>query len=306
MTEEQTTSELDQALMEGLEVFDGQAVKPIADEPAEPSETDPALQSEGQEPPEPVSEKESRPTAEYRFRSHEEAEEGYRHLQREKTIAEQRAKVLEAELQKIKNAEKRRQEETKEDEAFEAYATQRHMQALMEIDELDPDDPDYKKKVAACWARSQRDIRKWQPRDTERVEEKQETTDIGSVPHEDTLARIRAYTNEFIVKEGLAENDPLFWHYAAQAPVLDEQGRELPLDAQIRWAIAQTRNYHAAILAEQRRRWEAEASARGRETAQREIPLGRSAAEKPPGETEPARPISLAEALDSALEQRRL
>lgn len=331
-TTEQTTPDLDQALMDGLSVFDGAPVNADTDEPAGQGEAGPAAGEhpggESTPPPDgreatndpaamPADQAEAMPKP--RFKSHAEAEEGYRHLQREKTIADQRAKVLEAELLQIKNAEKRRQEESQEDEEFEAYATQRHMQALADIDALDPDDPDYKKKVAAAWARSQRDIRRWQSVGADKNTGAGAPGETAIATHPapgaegkgvaaaaDDVARVRSYANEFIVREGLPADDPLFWTFAASAPATDEKGKELPLDDQIRWAISQTKNYHATILGAERRRQEEAATARGRDAALRAMPLGRSAAERPPAGSEPATPISLADALDSALEQRRL
>lgn len=337
--EQQTTPDLDTALMEGLDVFDGAPVDAAEGEPAATVASSPAAEKTTPEPgqaptvatPLQGTAAERTPggpaaTPSARFKSHDEAEEGYRHLQREKTAAEARAKVLEAELLQIKNAERRREDETREDEEFLDFATQRHLQALADIDALDPDAPDYRKQVAACWAKSQRDIRRWQgagaPSGTERQAPGEPETTRGAQPQaqtgqapgaaglppdgDDGVARVRAYANEFIVREGLPENDPLFWVFAANAPTNDDKGQPLPLDDQIRWAMGQTRNYHASILAANRQHQETEAAARAREAAERSMPLGRSGAAPPAPSGEPERPLSLSDALDSAMEQRRL
>ena len=109
-----------------------------------------------------------------RFKSHDEAERGYRELQGKTTQAEQaaaearaaaeaarsEAAVLKTKLAEAEGRERKTLEAQSEsarqaavDTALEAFATERRASALKEIGALDPDDPEHDAKVASIWGR---------------------------------------------------------------------------------------------------------------------------------------------------------
>jgi DNA-directed RNA polymerase subunit F len=108
------------------------------------------------------------PPVALRFKTHEDAERGYRELQGKATRAEQEAaearrKIAEYEAQ---HAARQKQEiasaaQSAVDHAIDEYMTERTEKAVEEIEALDPDDPAHRKKVAQIYARRDSDVRKF-------------------------------------------------------------------------------------------------------------------------------------------------
>jgi hypothetical protein len=191
----------------------------------------------------------------YRFKSQEEAEKGYRHLQAEMTRAKQEAARLRKEMEEAREKAERAQRAEQADEEYENYVTERLEQSYAEIDELDDDDEDYQKKVAKINARAQREISQKQrelyggqdsfarreeagePGEPERPEA-DATAESRTVPAEDRGKIVLEKTS----REGIdPANDPVFAGYAAMAPL------EMGFEEQVEWAIDKTKEYRAGL-----------------------------------------------------------
>jgi hypothetical protein len=112
---------------------------------------------------------------------------------------------------------------------------------------------------------------------------------------------------EKLIAAKIPQDDLLFWKIARDAPAMDPQGKSLDLDAQINWAIAETQNYRATILGNTgpTPAAVAEADRKARATQAQNLPLGRSPADRA-ATTPPETPVSMADAISFALEERRL
>ena len=325
--EKQNTPDLDRIMMEGHPVFDGtETAEPAAEKkgPAEgaaegseipapsgeipaaqPAAPAPAQPAPGEKPPEPP----------FRFKSHEESERGYRELQGKTTRAEQRAKELEAELGELRGAEERKKQQEVADNDFIEFASSRREQAMAEIDELDPDEPDYKKKVAQAWGRADKDILGSGPTSgpaqppaattPERKPGQAEPPAPGPEADADPNEQVRTYVAGIITQQGLEADDPLFWTFASRSPTETEAGEPMPMDEQIRWALDKTKDYHSRITGASRASVEELAAQAGRSAQLRDLPMGRSGGGPAPGESPQAeQPVSLDAALKGA--ERRL
>lgn len=335
----QTTSVLDQALKDGQSTFDGQTPPDGAAVPLAPGNTDPdegkeekaraeaeaakaAGKKDGEGAPE-NKEGDTPPGTAPRFKTHEEAERGYRELQGKTTKAEQRAKDLAEELDRIKNADRLRAEAEAEREKVIDYAAERRAQALEAIDELDPEKPDYRKEAAKILSKADIDIYEhYQQRGTKPPADEGAAAEKGTgdqaaaagaaAGQDPEMEKVVGFIQEKIAGEGLEKDDPLFWQYAGQAPITDKQGRPTKLEDQIRWAVEQTKQYHERIQAKRTKEEEDRAAEETRRRQSAEIPLGRgtagagapAAGGKPAAEE--AKPLSLSDAIDLAQERRRL
>ncbi|MDD4339214.1 MAG: hypothetical protein PHV00_05990 [Syntrophales bacterium] len=344
-TERQTTPDLDRVMTDGRAPFDGAAGAPDAPEPivGPAAEADLLVGAPGDDltpPPDPATPPvagtpeppaapqtptpptpPTPPAETLRFTSHEEAERGYKHLQREKTLSDQRALALEEELRRIKADEQLAQAREAEERSFTDFAQARNEQALKEIDEIDPDDPDYRKKAAAAWASANRDIRFWQSNPAERRTQAAPpavppaaappaAAPPAPAPPADPLSApakeaARAVVNERLSAAGIPPDDRLFWLIAQHAPTTDPQGQPIDFEQQIAWALAETKTYRDTLLAAPGDAAAAEAERKAREAQERDLPLGRSAATPPAAET-PTRPVSMTDAITFAQERRRL
>lgn len=323
---EQTTPTLDQIMTDGRPSVDdvapdsGSDTGPAADADllvGSPQDAPMPPQDSGEQTPLPPKDtpltppSADPPAITRRFKSHEDAEKGYRELQREKTIADSRIQTLTEEIQRQKKQEKEAQDRQVEEQSFTDYAQTRNEQALKEIDEIDPDDPDYRKKAAAAWARANKDIRFWKPAAQEAAPEAPKGEAPPAAPQgqsdQQAVDDAREYVCGQLEAVGLKPDDRLFWSIARTAPTKDAQGQPLELDAQIQWALAETKNYRDAILHDAGATPPVAAAAdkKAKDAQAREMPLGRSPAdraESPPATT----PVSMAEAISYAQERRRL
>lgn len=100
-----------------------------------------------------------------RFKSHDEAERGYKELQGEHTRKAQENAELKRRLSEFESRQQQEQRtrQTEEqqaaaDQATTEFARKRNRQALAEIEELDPDDKGHQDKVADVWARANTEI----------------------------------------------------------------------------------------------------------------------------------------------------
>lgn len=255
---------------------------------------------------------------EKRFKDHDAAEQGYKDLLGRTTRAEQRNKELEAELTRI-NAEKT-EAATREQQRQEslAFAKERNAQALEELDALDPDDAEYRVKAADVWARANVDIAEhMQARGFQPAPSPDSEKPTGDPPESpagaeatDSKEAARTTVKEWLTAQALDPDDELFWIYASHAPSRDAQGQPLDLLQQAQWALDKSQAYSTQLLAKRDAAAEAAAKEKGRQHQETHLPLGRTGTGKTgPGAAstkETVQPVSLSDAIDDAMEQRRL
>ena len=333
--EEQTTLDLDQAMVEGMEKFQGELDEAAGDKTMPETkleETGPAKEEDKEKGPketpqapehpkeeEPVKEvplaKEEKPASETpdaRFKTHEEAEKGYRHIQAEKTRLEEDLKQERAARAAEKEAREKAAEKQKAFEEAEAglvdYATERHEQALTEIEELDPEDTAYQKKVARYWAEKDRDIRRYEREhglmDVAVAPAAAAKTETPSGTGESTVSEQWEYVGTKAKEAGIDFNkDEFFKLVCGTAPTKDGKGTPMTYDEQIDWAITKTKNYHSTLIASKTTEV---VDLKAKEHQQRETPMGKSSSDVPSAGKEAGKPVSLDDAVESAKEERRL
>jgi hypothetical protein len=313
---EQTTSGIDQFVLNARPTYSGEEetvaeqeevqdpAKKATAEPEHPErklgEEETVVKPSEETTPDMPEEKENN----FRFDSHQAAEEGYRNLRSSATRTEQENARLRRELDQFKNAGKLRQEAEEREKAYLDFSSERHEKALTAIDAIDPDDPEHSKKVARIWAETNRDIRRYEEehapapvrQEEERPPERREETAA-----DDPVSYVRGY----LANKGLPDDDRLFWSLAGQAPQ-ERDGKPLDFDQQIDWAIAEAEKTRSAIRDEYKRELESKANKAGHRAAEEEIPLGRGGGRPAVPKPEEAKPVSLSDAVDRALESRRL
>lgn len=333
--EMQTTPDLDQAMREGQPTFDGGNSDDAAAAPLILGTPGPDEKKDGEEKKEEIpadkkdaaagetpeeiaartKKEDTPPGTGFRFKDQPEAEKGYRELQGKATRAEQRAAAAEAALNRVKNAEKTKAEEEATRATIVDFAANRRAQALEEIDGLDPEDKEYRKKAAILLSQADIDIYDhYQTHGRTATPAAVATPEAvaGEVDAAAEAEKVTKYVQTKIVAEGFDENDPLFWQYASRAPITDAQGKPTSLDTQIQWAVSQTNQYHDSIRAKLKSEDEARVAEEVRKKQAADIPLGRGT---PAGNGTPAgkdakaeddKPVSLSDAVDFASERRRL
>lgn len=337
MSEEQITSGIDQFMIDGRTAYSGEeetAAAPAEPEPAaqDPAATEKAEENREPENPETAPEPEEKPSEtitqpdkpeekekNFRFKSHEEAEEGYRNILSRVTRAEQEAARVRKEMEYLKDVETFQQVIAQNEKAYLDFSTERNQKALLDIDSLDPDDPEHNKKVARIWAEANRDIRRYEEqlniaarkfisaRQRQLQQQPAAPAPIQQQPRPDNAATPDPvdFVRNYISKQGLQPDDRMFWAIAGQAPTSID-GKPIDLNEQIKWAVEETKKLKASIREEHKKELESIASKTGRRTAEGEVPLGRGGIKPSPGKAEAERPISLSEAVERALESRRL
>lgn len=318
--DKETTLDLNQVMDEGMDKFQGElneAAQETEDgsqetgdgsqeETITPKPTDEASPPEGQK--QEADETGTREDAEkpadqgkdkgFRFKSQDEAESGYRHLQAKTTRIEQEAARLRADLKKVQDSEERKEKQEEQDKELLEYMTERHEQALTDIDDLDPDDAEYRKDVSRIWATKDVDIdvkRRAQGVEVEGQEtEGQKKTDVW----DDVTTSAKA--------ADIDPEDDYFRMICTFAPTEDVEGKPMPFKDQIAWAITQTKEYHKNQELQFQERQRKAAEKKSEEHQDENLPLGRSPAERTNLKPEETRPVTLDDALESALEERRL
>jgi hypothetical protein len=261
-----------------------------------------------------------------RFKDHQAAEEGYRNLQSKATRAEQEAadlrrKLAEVEQQKAEQAEQQAHsgKAAEIEKAIDDYTAERNEKALEEIEGLDPDDPEHRKKVARIWGNFHSDVRRFaaKPVDGEGkqleagglkleagrkeeaapVEKKPVVTAPDPAAVEKRRSEIKSYIDGKARSAGIdPEADELWAGVALTTPATDDEGKAIPLDQQIDWTINRYNERKAAIMARARQ--------------EGNLPLGEGGhVSRQPGGARgkaPDGPISLGDAVARANERRRL
>jgi len=286
----------------------------------DPSETADALDQENAEDADAndaAQEKPAETTAEtdhpksLRFKSHQEAEKGYRHLQGEMTRAAQRARELEKELQALKQAEAKKAAQGKAEQAFVDFAADRRKQAMEQVEALSDEDPEYTVKASRIWAEADRDIHRFDWSQFQQAEDGgQPAAGESQAPQPDPadLQQQAVKTAETMAADaGLTHEADLttFRMVAGRTPEVDEQGQPMSFEDQVQWAITETRQLieaqQARFLADQKQKAGKKNDAR----LAAETPMGRTAAAPRPARDD-ATPVTLDDALKKAFDERRL
>ncbi len=228
----------------------------------------------------------------YRFKSHDEAERGYREAQSKMTkdSAElARIKAAYEKLIKEKQARDETERRQKEKEAFQQHVMERRREIYNQIDELDPEADDYTERRAALEAQFEAEARYWEP-------PPEEASDSAPEPPPEITSRDRERLWKLVEDtaraEGLSVDDPVFLHYQANAPTVDESGRELSFDEQLSRVIEQTKTYHA------------DQAAKTRAAAESPINRGTHREKQPPKEG--GVPLTLASTVNDTMRKRRV
>jgi len=336
--EEQTTLDLDKVMEDGQVKFDGELKEAAATpgETSEPVKTDAAEKKEKEEkketehpekkveekkeveepvkevkeetptkkeeekPPEkPEVKKEEKPAQQ--FEDHEKAEVGYQTLQNEKTKVDEDLKKSRERIKELEDVEKLKVEREKADKDFNEFAVGKNEDALKAIEELDPDDDDYQKDVAKIWAKKDGEISGF-------IREHPEI--LGTAEGAETVIEettdAQKHVKELAKKADVDPEDEYFKLICQQAPTEDGEGKPMDFDQQIDWAINKTKNYLALHKQGFHQGLEEAAEAKSKKHQEEALALAQGALEKPATETEEAKPISLDEAVESSLEERRI
>jgi len=244
----------------------------------------------------------------FRFKSQEDAETGYRHIQSKASKAEQEAARLRTELKKAQDAEKQRVTQEQNDKDLLDFMTEEHEKALVKIDDLDPEDETYRNKVSRIWAEkdSAVDIKR-RAQGAERVAE----GEAGAAETEDTPPGESEGTVWEAVKDqaktaGIDPDDDYFRMACSFTPTEGPDGQKLSFDEQIDFAVQQTKDYHSKQEQRFQERLKKAAEKKSDEHQEENLPLGTSAADR--SEEKPSKPkaVTLNDALDDVMEERML
>lgn len=309
--EGRTTREETKAKPSLMDALDGVKQKRVltgdepgpADEKGSSEYSEPGPEEGDRTPREESGEEKEEAKESYRFKSHGEAEKGYRNLQGLVTKTQQELAKLREEMDQIReereSAKKAETEEQAETE-LEDYVSDRLAQSYEEVEKLDPDDFDdetaYRREVARINFRAQRDIDAKKNEFGGRFSALPEAGEPENMDTADTFTEeggveglhrmIRERTREAGVD---AENDPVFKGYASMAP------SDMPFEKQLDWAIEETKKYRSRM---------------GSGAAEREQPMSRGGPGRDksrvqsPGGT--AGETSMDRAFQNARERRRL
>jgi len=334
--EEQTTLDLDKVMEEGQVKFDGE-LKEAAATPGEtptPDESIAAKKEKEEEEPEhpekkveekkadekpakevkeetpekkeeeipakkPEIKKEEKPAQQ--FEDHEKAEDGYRTLQGEKTKGDEDLKKSRERIKELEDAEKLKGEREKADKDFNEFAVDKNEEALKAIEELDPDDDEYQKDVAKIWAKKDGDIREFI-----REHPGASGTEEGATTETDQTTDAQNHVKELAKKADVDPEDEYFKLICQQTPTEDGEGKPMNFDQQIDWAINKTKNYLGLHKQGFQKGLEEAAEDKTKKEQEAALPLGKGAEEKPTVETDEVKPVSLDDAVESSLEERRI
>ncbi len=246
------------------------------------------------------------------------AEKSYAHAQAKMTTLAQEN----AHLKKRLAARERAEAEARAKElaaAREQKVAERYEQAVAALSELDEYDPDYKHKAAKVWADCHRDVNQIEPRGVTPTDvsssDVSSSGDHSSAPADDppggvvppegpppepgpdpeaVRSRILArFSDQGVSAEDFGLDDPVFFAFASKAPTVNDQGEALAFEAQVDWAIDQTRTHYQGM------------KKRLLQTAAQ--PLGRGAVSgKSKTEQRPAERTTLNSAVEKAVARRVL
>ena len=322
--------DLDQVINEGMQEFTGQeSPMEMTDPGATGTQKEEAESQEGGEAGKLEGKEAEKPKAgeglEAGKPGGEEAGKG-----QEAAETEKRIQVLEEENRALKKkesdavaAEAEGRAEADFEKSVYDYAKDRNRKALSAIDDLDPDqfssNEAYQDRVAEIWAEKDRDItrhlrildKKGRAAAVSGASSGTETpvdagkTDAGGDKSSDSWDSVRSAATA----AGLSSEDPEFLVFCQQAPMVDGQGNPIDFQAQIDWAIKETREHkRVRTLVREGKVTTAEDLVRHRQEI--EQPMGRAAVIQPGGgpggRKDVPQPVTLNDALDFSAHQRTL
>lgn len=320
--EEQTkenTLDLNKVMEEGRQKFEGElqeaAQESTETEPTTGKETSPPQSTTEGKPVEGAEKtatgKETEKTAQAptsetekgkdkRFKTHDDAEEGYRNLQSKSTRLEEENKALKQRLTSQQEAEAIKKSREEEGKKFREFAKGRTKKTLQAIDELEPEEDDYQDKVADIWADHNTELRQFD------LEHRQEASSPASPRQEPAADDGWAYVTGKAKEAEVDPNDDYFLTVCQRAPKTTEDGKPIPLDDQIGWAIKEYKTYHSAHLKAYQEALEEKAKIKGREHQEQELSLDRSGATG--GHDGKLKPkiVTLSDAVERTMDERRL
>jgi len=279
------------------------AGKPATDTADKPPEERPATQP-ADKPPE-----EKPGGVPDRFKTKQAAEKGYRDLQGEKTRVDLDLKAARQRIVDMEQAEKLKKDEIKALEDYEQFATQKYEEALGKVDDLDPESDDYQGQVSRIWARRDRDIREFEREHKITGEPGAGTPALAEPPKPDDPKQAARDKRDSMAREaGIDPGHKYFRINCMQVPAKDSQGAPLSFEDQVQRAIDETKKDLDLDLKRFQETQKASAEEAARKKQEEDLAMGRGG-EKPavtPEEKDKGKPISLDDAVESAMEERRL
>lgn len=279
--DKQTTPDLGEMMVKGLEVFDlepGQNFRSGAD--VEPTAAQPAPGVEIKEKKEELEKGEHPEEEAFRFTDHAAAEKGYKEqqgyvtkLEKEKKDLDQKMSQLEGRVSEFETkdkVEKEQKDREAVDQEILGFSRGKHEEVLAAIDALDPEGPETSKKVASLWADLNADIRKFERKALEKLTSgkeaetgkqtkgpefgKEEQAAAASAAEPKEAAKVGTedvqYVREKVLKIGRDPLSPVFQRAAIFTPDTGVAGSELSLDEQIDWALQKEKEIESLINAE--------------------------------------------------------
>lgn len=323
MTQEQTTPvvDLDAIMDDALAKFDGEQkenaleVEQETPESVSSKEPGPAPKAEDtdehpeKEHKQPEStEKEETPLKpdkseqDYRFKTREDAEKGYKEIQREKTRLEGELKTQREEMESLKTAEAKKTQTLEFEKDTRAFAKEKNLAALKKIDALDPDAEDYQDQVAEIQADTYRDISRY-----ERDKLDKGQTGKTQTPTETDIQSAKTRVREVAEENSIDPDDEYFSMVCKTAPIEDEAGKPMDFEEQIIWAINKTKNYQGSFdTGDKEKLKQHQADQRARQNQEANLSLGKATSAVHAKDEKDNKPLSLNDALESAFEERRL
>lgn len=335
--DEQTTLDdqgvdLDKAMQEGMDKFSGELEEAAASDDTPSSEAaGPAKDEKEKKPaatpaegktdediePKPGEKKDENP--EPRFESHEKAEEGYKNLQGEKTKTDQENARLRKEIADRTNAETTAANRKKLKQDVVEFSQKRNKEALDAIDALDAEDPEYQDQVAGILAAKDGDISLFSMEHGMALVPQapaagpgedppaSDADTVDGLPDNATPEEAKTYMQKKVTDAGIDPTDRFFINASRLIPEKDDAGVPYTFDQQIDLVIKQTKDYrasqHEAFTTSQLN----DADRIARENQDAGDIMTRTGADSPaPEDKGEPKPVSLGEAIDASMEERRL
>lgn len=276
------------------------------EEKATPSEEE----KEEEEKPSPSEEEEEEPPK-FKYKSHEEAEKGYKEAEKlvtkrsEETQKErERSEDLQRQLNEANEALLKRESEKPEEKkepSFLDSSTDRMQKLLQSISNIDPEDKDYDRKVATLWGElnteQQAEIDRRLTSALEEYDSKKKREQEEDDDEKSTQNRIVEDAAKIAASEGLdmkedSDDSYMFWSFAPGAP-------EGTIESQAKWACEKVKKVKQSIV---KPYLKSKGKAR---KAQEENEVLERGGEKPPAKKkEPDKPVTLSEAFEQS--ERRI
>ena len=245
---------------------------PSSEEPPAPKPGDPGA---AEPTPPPAAGSEESPAegdqGPFRFKTMEEFDQGYRHIQAHASRVEQENKALRDRIKNRQAEEDEAQERTARAEQFRTYATERRAKLMRDLGTLDPDAENHADELGRLYAEADADIWEFQqnPPALAKPAGGETPPDTGDTPPEksgrealppetptleDQEAEREAASKTLVSAAdaaGIPLDDPTFQGFSKRAPAVDQDGQRIEFKDQVEWAINQTRDTWLKFLADE-------------------------------------------------------